>query len=205
MLDVGATIAAGANSISGLDILKVAGASGVFVFLLACIKDYFVHRKTLKRDAMYLAARLVVVLEKFAVDCANTISDNDLYSSSGGSAGTQRFSLPTLGAFPSDADWKAIAPNLVDRVMSMPNELSLVDHKILFWWEVLADRDCMQTETNDQSGEFGFYAWELALDLRKECNLPEAGLLARSWDFVALLKKQRKSARSRQQKGQCGC
>jgi hypothetical protein len=83
------------------------------------LNHFFVQRPALKRDARYMAQRLAIILEKFAVDCATSISENDLHDSSGGHAGTMRLALPALTSFPAEADWKAIPPDLVDRVLSM--------------------------------------------------------------------------------------
>ena len=90
-----------------------------------------------------MAQRIAVILERFAVDCANVINNNDTFDRSDGHAGQRHGGLPTLGAFPADADWKATAPDLMDRVISMPNELELADQSIFFWWNVVGDQDCV--------------------------------------------------------------
>jgi len=147
-------------------------------------------RAALKREARYLAQRLSIILEKFAVDCANVVADNELADSSGGTAGERHSSLPIFGSFPSDADWKAIDPDLMDRVMSMPNELELAGQKIGFWWNVVGDEDCMATEADHQAGRCGLRAWLLAAELRKRCGIPASTLHIAAWDFLAALRRQ---------------
>ncbi len=189
-------------SIGWVDVLKISASSSVLTTFIGWgLNHFFVHRATLKRDARYLAQRLAIVLEKYAVDCANSITDNNLHDSSGGQAGERHVVLPDIGSFPAEADWKAIDPDLMDRVLSMPNELVLADQAISFWWNVVGDEDCMRTEANDQAGECGLRAWLLASELRKRCGIPASTLPATSWDFVAALQKRVEAAEARLCKG----
>ena len=93
------------------------------------LNHWFVHRAAIRRDARYLAHRVAIILEKFALDCARVIEDNR----SQDDARPRHLALPVLGTFPDDADWKAIAPVLLDRVISMPNEQALAEQTISFW------------------------------------------------------------------------
>jgi hypothetical protein len=179
-----------------LDVLKIAVSSTILTtFGTWGLTHIFVHRATLKRDARYIAHRVAIILEKFAVDCADVILDNDLHSQSEGHAGKRHLSLPTLGSLPADADWKALPPRLVDRVLSMPNELALADGAILFWWDVVGDEDCMQTETDQRAGACGLRAWLLATDLRKQYKIPASSLPEIGWNFVDTLREKDEAAR----------
>jgi hypothetical protein len=154
-----------------------------------------VHRAALKRDARYVAQRVAIILEKFAVDCANVINDNDLHNQSKGHDGKRHLCLPELGPLPADADWKALSPKLVDRVLSMPNELALADGAISFWWDVVGDEECMQTETDQRAGTCGLRAWLLASDLRKQYKIPASNLPEIGWNFVDTLRKKDETVR----------
>jgi hypothetical protein len=79
-------------------------------------------------------------------------------------------------------------------VLSMPNELALADQAISFWWDVVGDQDCMQTEANHQSGRSGLKAWLLAAELRKRCRIPASTLQKTTWDFVVTLRKEHDAA-----------
>jgi hypothetical protein len=190
-------------AIEWADILKISASSSVLTSLATWgLNHFFVHRATLKRDARYLAQRLAIILEKFSVDCANVITDNDTFNSSDGNAGKRHSSLPTLGAFPADADWKAIDAALMDRVMSMPNELALADQAIYFWWDVVGDPDCVQTETDNQAGQRGLKAWMLASELRRRYGIPASKLPTETWDFVDTLRKHNDAAEAMRRKQQ---
>jgi hypothetical protein len=182
-------------SIEWLDVLKISVSSSVLTALLTWgLNHFFVHRASLRRDARYLAQRLAITLEKFAIDCAAVIADNRLLNSTGGEAGKRHLSLPALEALPADADWKAMAPDLVDRVLSMPSELVLAHETILFWWDMLTDKDGMETETNYQAGLYGFRAWNLASELRRRYGIPASTLPERRQNFVVTLREQHDAA-----------
>jgi hypothetical protein len=188
-------------SIDWLDILKISVSSSVLAASFGWgLNHYFVHRAGLKRDARYLAQRLALILERYATDCAKFISDNDLHDRSGGSAGQRHLALPAMGAFPAEADWKALDPNLMDRVLSMENELVLADQKILFWWDVVGDEDSMQTEADHQAGQCGLKAWSLAGELRGFYRIPASTLPTTGWDFVATLRQQADAAEAARQR-----
>jgi hypothetical protein len=187
------------NDVVGwLDVLKIAVSSSLLTtFGSWGLNHFFVHRAALKRDARYVAQRVAIILEKFAVDCADVIIDNDIHSESGGHAGKRHLGLPALGLLPADADWKALPPNLVDRVLSMPNELALATKAILFWWNVVGDEECMETETDQRAGTCGLRAWLLASELRKQYKIPASSLTEVGWDFVAELRTQDEAARKK--------
>lgn len=176
-----------------VDILKIAGFSSVPTVIFTWLLNHvLVQRATLKRDKRYLAQRLAIILERFSVDCANVINDNDTFDSSGGAAGRRHAQMPVLGAFPSDSDWKAIDADFMDRVLSMPNEIELANQAISFWCEVEGDEDCMRTETNNRARQRGLKAWLLACELRRRCGIPTSTLREESWDFVGVLEAKNK-------------
>jgi hypothetical protein len=94
-------------SIEWLDVLKISASSSVLTASIGWgLNHVFVNRVAHKRDARYLAQRLAIILEKFAVDCADIIADNELVNSSEGAAGKRHLVLPILRPFPAEADWK---------------------------------------------------------------------------------------------------
>ncbi len=178
-------------AIEWTDVLKISLSSSVLSAGVGWTLNHaFVYRASLKRDARYLAHRVAIVLEKFSSDCAHLISDNDMFLRSNGDAGSSRASLPELGAFPSDADWKALSPKLAYRALSLPSQLSLADDKISFWWDVVGDEDCMRNEATRQAGLWGSRAWDLASDFRKAHKLSESALQETSWNFLKALRDQ---------------
>jgi hypothetical protein len=140
-----------------------------------------------EREARYLAVRLAVLLEGFALDCADAIADKELHDSSEGHAGRRHGTIPELAAYP-DGDWRALTPNLMGRCLSLRNELKLSDGHIAFW-EDIGERDSIPQEAVQQTGKCGYRAWLLATDLRKEYHLGTFDPLSVSaWDVVATLR-----------------
>lgn len=188
-------------SVNWFDILKISVSSSALTSILGwTLNHFFVRRANIRKDARYLSQRLAIIFEKFSVDCANVITDHELVSSSDGTAGKWHSTLPTLGSFPTESDWKAIDPDLMDRAMSMPNEIELANQAISFWWDVVGDEDCMETETDDQAGLYGLKAWLLASELRTRHRIPASTLHTAKWDFVATLKKQYDATEVRRRK-----
>lgn len=146
------------------------------------------QKSTLERDARYLAIRVAVILERFAIDCADAIADQDLFSSSSGHAGRRHATIPKLAEYPSDADWKALRADLLASALTLRNEISLSDSKISFWEEI--DRDCIPGECKQQCGKCGYIAWLLAADLRSHYALGDFEPHRTSWDVVKVLRRE---------------
>jgi|SRR6266851_4312275 len=90
------------------DILTLAFSTGVITALLnnllGWLRDWKKDHTSTKRDPRYSAMRIAVILEKFAIECANVISDNDLYKKAEGHAGAAHGTLPPLSPHsPDDA------------------------------------------------------------------------------------------------------
>jgi hypothetical protein len=177
-----------------LDWLEVVLTSSVVATVINVSVEDIRRRWSDKRDARYLAQRLAIILETFAIDCADVISGNELHRDNDGYAGDRRLKLPSLAEFPADADWKAINPLLAGRVAAFPNEIRLSEQKISFYWDVLREPDCTETETNQQAGKCGYRAWNLAVELRNRHGLPVCDLTELTWDFVAKLREQYEAA-----------
>jgi hypothetical protein len=170
-------------------------SAGVFTAivnnLLAEWRDRRKEKRTSARDAVDLAMRVADILERFAIECEDIISHNELHTESEGYAGTPHRKLPTLGEYPTDADWKALDPALSSRARSLPNELRVSEGIIKFCWELEpGDQGILLNTCNGQAGKCGYRAWQLAVEMRRRY-----GLLAESepeqtaWDFVKVLKE----------------
>lgn len=186
-----------AVSLSSGELLKLAFSTGAVAAVMAPIAtrvvDWLIDRWKLKKaaeaEATRLAARLAVVLEKFAIKCALQIADNNLHRQTGGHAGRPHATLPKLGGFPSDADWTKLDSDLVSRCSSLPNQLLLGASAIEFWWDVDPDPALVRSACDGQAGLTGYRAWQVAEDLRNKYGLPNFDPKEFSWDIVTTLKK----------------
>lgn len=141
-----------------------------------------------EREARYLAIRLAVLLERFALDCADSVAAFEMHSEFDGYAGRASGTIPKLPEFP-DGDWRALNANLLGRCLSLQNEIKLSDGHIGFWEDV-GYRECIPSECAQQTGKCGYRAWELARDLRGVYELgPFDTKNVSQWDFVETLKR----------------
>jgi hypothetical protein len=122
--------------VSWSEILKVALSTGIFAAIITSglqwLREWRTERTHKARDAAYSAMRVAVILERFAIDCANIISDNHLHSSSGGHAGSAHVELPHLIDYPADTDWKALDAFLAMRALSLRNDILLSEGVLNF-------------------------------------------------------------------------
>lgn len=183
-------------SIPWADVIKLALSTGVIAAVInqsiSWIRDSRSEGATIKRDATYLAMRAAVILEQFAIMCAEIIGDNLLYTDSDGYAGEQHGKLPELDQYPTDADWKSLDPSISARALSLPNEILLSDRTIATW-EKLEPAEVLGA-CNEQAGKCGYRAWLLASDLRRRYQLPGFDPTETHWDLVGLLKEKHDKA-----------
>jgi hypothetical protein len=175
-----------------VDVIKVVAGGGVFTAILTVGLNWFVARLTertkLERDARYLAIRVAVVLERFALDCAEFIGDNRLHRESFMSAGHERVELPPLAAYPTDADWKAVPQDVLADCLSFPVEIEQSDRSIAFLWEV--DPHEMPRACDKACAELGLRALEIAGSLRARYGFPTRKLLRSDYEVAASLQAE---------------
>ena len=160
-------------SMDSLAILTLALSTGfataVFNQGMGWLREVRHDSASTERDARYLAIRLAVMLEEYAINCADRIGDNDMHRQSGGHAGKRWGALPELQPYPNEDDWKALAPDLLSRVLTLRIQLSLANNAIAFWMDI--DPECIPQECDQQCGRTGYAAWTLARDMRSRYRL----------------------------------
>lgn len=187
-------------AIDWLDIGKIVGLSAIVGSLANAALEHFVtHRRKWKSERNYLAIRLIVVLERFSVDCAEAISQSYLAEQSKGGTGDRIGEIPTIGGFPNDADWKALDPILAERVLSFPTQLELAKHYIAGLWHT-SDEDYFYEDVQCRTASYGLDVWSLALDLRNLCKVPASNLNKSGWDFIDSLRETVRTVDERRKK-----
>ena len=180
-------------SLPWIEVAKLALGTGVIATIVAKTFDWLVDRYKAERlaeqDAGYLAARIAVILEQFAIKCAEQIGENNMYRASDGHAGHAHGMLPALADFPPEANWALLDPGLLSRTLSLPNELILADKRIAFWNDVDPDPSLLRNACDAQAGTCGYRSWRLASDLRSRYRLPDFSPRDFSWDPMATLKE----------------
>jgi hypothetical protein len=180
-----------------LQVATILAGNGIITYLVTWVREAKREQETRMRDGRYTALRIAAVLERFAHECAEMISHNKDADPHFEPAPAPRFKLPELGAYPTDADWKALEPALASRAVALPLEVEVSQGHIDFWWRVDGDAYYMMGEADNQAGKCGYRAWTLATDLRRHYELPDAHLLEVSWAWVDELKEHHRQAMER--------
>lgn len=132
------------------------------------------------RSGQYLSARVVTVLDPFIMQCAEVVSDDGVYDEEG--YRHTSISAPAI-EYPQDVDWKAIDPELMYRVLMLPNQVADAEQSIGNVGEHVAsppDYEEYFEERQFQYAKVGLIALQLASDLRCASHLPPKDYSA--WD-----------------------
>lgn len=165
----------------GVKIAITALVTTIGTALVAVINHRMSERKDRKSKeedrtthAVYLAVRVVCVLDKFVAGCCEVIGDDGVYDPEG--ARHHEVEPPVL-TLPDDVDWRSIRPELMYRVLMLPNEIENAGNTIAFVGNMVAfppDYDEWFDERRYQYGKLGLYALDLASALRSAYDLPMA-------------------------------
>ena len=153
------------------------GVAGVVVgAIMVWIKEWASAWRNRKRDAQYLAIRIVCILDEYADGCIEVAQDHgELLTEETGEEG----SLPSAGTpspplFPNDVNWKSIDHQLAYRVLTLPGKVAITERAIDFFIsEVQPSDDEILEQRRFQYAQLGLEAVAIAEQLRKGFNLPE--------------------------------
>jgi len=129
------------------------------------------RKEELERHGTYLAVRVACVLDPFVMAAVAVVNDKGFYDQQGELTPEEK--PPTL-ELPQDVDWKSIDPHLMDRILSLPNEIASTQKTISFVGEVISgppDYDEWFVERRYQWAKLGLMALDLARDLRSRYKL----------------------------------
>lgn len=135
--------------------------------------DKATRQEEIERDGRYIAVRIVCVLDPFALKCCDVIGDVGIYDQEG-IRQTVR-TTPTLD-YPEDVDWRNVKPDLMYRILTLPNEIEKAIHSISAVIEIVAvppDYDEVFEERHYQSAKLGLAAMDLARDIRQAYGLAQ--------------------------------
>lgn len=179
----------------------IIGFVGVLIGVIATVGKDLVSYWTGKRKAgRYAAVRLVCVLDQYVEKCVEVAGDDG--TAYGRPAGRTydgeeyncaQVDLPDPPAFPDDIDWTSLDPDLMYRVLALPN-LALGTERFI----------CSEAEHStppDYSEEFwarwegyadlGLEAASIASTLRSQFTLPESSIEIGNldWDSTVFLQE----------------
>jgi hypothetical protein len=153
------------------------------------------HRK---RQAAYMAMRLAVVLEAYAISCSLLIVTNETAEPPpdrdfGGSA-----ALPELPPYPDDDDgWRAVDRKLAGRCLSLRNRIR--ESQTFIGWTIEFNDYDLKEEVYKQVADRGLEAWQLANEMRSKHGVESAKHV---WDPLSHLESAQQRVERRRKERQ---
>lgn len=142
---------------------------------ISWFKEYWTEREATKKNARYLAIRVVCILDKFVEDCADVVKDDGLSFGQRDADGclTPRVKAPGAPIFPEDVDWKSIEHELMYKILSFPSDVDAGDRIIKLIENISGPPDFEDwfAERRFHYSRFGLAAYRLAEELSIKYNI----------------------------------
>ena len=151
---------------------------------------YIEHRREERRrtdETEFLAVKLAIEFEGYAIECAERVSDHKTAEDSGGHAGKRIGSLPEAPQLPKGDAYKFFDRNLLDDIYQFPQDCLMADRAAIFWWNVVGDEDCCTQAYEKNTIRMGVKASEIAKEIRRKNKLPSRTLTFGNWKIDKFL------------------
>ena len=112
----------------------ISALSGLFGVIVGTVLPWFRDARANKRQARYLAIRIVCVLDEFLGQCTNVVADDGLAFGQRSADGClePQVSQPNGLPLPSDVDWRSIDHGLMYRILALPSRIERDNRCISF-------------------------------------------------------------------------
>jgi hypothetical protein len=172
-----------------LGIVLGAALSAIF----AVVRELYAERRSKKKEAEYLAIRMICIFEYFMEGCASVVGDNGLCHGQTDADGyaTIQVPAPQLDIQISDVNWKSLPPELMYEILYFPNLIKDAESFIDITFEHATPPDYFDgfEERQDQYSKLGLMASELTLKLRSKYKIPKKHIS--SWDVIEYMNSER--------------
>ena len=165
-------------------------ASGASVALVSLGLENWRHRRSRKDRIRHLALRIVFSLEGYAIECGEKLNDHMLATDNDGHAGTYMVTVPQPPAFPDSLDYALIKSDILEAILDFPQRCTMAGREPAFWWDVIADIDCVRNAAAENTIKMGEHAIRLALQIRKEYKLPQRDLTFGKWNIAEFFERE---------------
>ncbi len=166
--------------------LLSAFSGGLLGALLNRFFDWRVHR----RRGNYLAIRLSVMLEEYAVRCADMASEHDMAIGSGGSAGTVMGQIPSFHPLPEDEAYVQLSQPLLAEILQFPQERDMAEASAAQWEALLGTISDADNPYREHAVRLGSRAAVLAKRLRRQHGIAARTLASGLWDISTFLEQE---------------
>ena len=181
----------------------IIGFVGVLIGVIATVGKDAVSYWTVRRNAgRYAAVRIICVLDEFVEKCVDVVHDDG--TSEGRPAGrtdsgeeylSAQVDSPPPPVFADDIDWTSISPDLMYRVLALPNLAVKTERFISNASEHAYPPDYGEFFRARWEGyaDLGLEALSIATALRRQFNLPLTSMEAGNynWDAARFFRKKK--------------
>lgn len=181
----------------------IIGFVGVLIGVIATVGKDAVSYWTGRRNAgRYAAVRIVCVLDEYVEKCVDVVHDDGTSEArpagrteSGEEYLSAQVDLPEPPVFADDIDWTSIGPDLMYRVLALPNLAVRTGRFISAASEHAYPPDYGEFFQARWEGyaDLGLEALSIATALRRQFNLPLTSMEAgnRNWDAACFFRKKK--------------
>ena len=161
--------------------------------IFSIVRELYAESRSKKKEAEYLAIRMVCIFESFMEGCASVVGDDGLSHGQTDAEGYSRIQVaaPQLDIQLSDVNWKSLPPELMYEILYFPNLIkdaeSLIDST--FEHAFPPDYSDGYEERQNQYSKLGLMASELTIKLRTRYKIPKKHIS--SWDIVEYMNSER--------------
>lgn len=178
------------------------GAAAVLLgVLFGAALPWFRDAQTNKRNARYLAIRMVCILDQFLDECTNVVGDDRLSSNEVNAEGylEPQVSQPKELLLPRDVDWRSIGHELMYKILSLPNRIEHDNRSIAFAPENSSPPDFNEFFEKRQYSYacLGLDIADLTQELRSKYGIPMKKL--DGWNPVQYLENEKNKINMRKE------
>lgn len=150
--------------------------SGASFTLISLLFEHRKHRRERIESVSFLALRLAVLLEGYALRCVDEASDHSIAKGSGGHAGTLLGAVPITPTLPDSDSYRLLDKALLHLVLEFPQRRDIAQQEADFWSNVVGDRDCYLNTAWQNTLLIGAHSLDVARRLRDSHSLPRRSL-----------------------------
>ena len=164
--------------------------------LLNAVKEWWFQKGRNKKGLEYLAIRISCILDTFVNGCADVVADDGLCygQTDQDRCRSIQTKTPNFDPLSVEVEWKTLPAEIMHEVLSFPNQIEAINHKISGAFEYAAsppDYEEGFEERQLQYATLGLKAHSLASKLRRIGNLPLQSTPApEEWNPVLFMKER---------------
>lgn len=162
--------------------------------IFSIARELYAEIRSKKKEAEYLAIRMVCIFDYFAEGCATVVGDDGLCHGQTDAEGYSRIQVPSpeLDVQLKDVDWKSFPHKLMYEILYFPNLIKDAESYISSTFEYAASPPDFSEgfeERQYQYAKLGIRASELTTKLRAKYRIPKNH--SSNWDIAEYMLKEK--------------